>query len=195
MNWQTLFNPFSKFSEKQLFLFGFFLFIVNILVCFFTKTKMDSIFHFSPQENLTLSSAFLYVTISNASATVFLFLLALIFNTKTRLIDILNTVLISQAPNFIILICIKFSGLETFANNLKTVNGSLPAVDSGSFTSVLLVTGICIILTLITYGFVLLYNGFKTATNLKKWQHTVVFVITVFVFTLLHQGYIQRLPL
>jgi hypothetical protein len=28
MNWQTVFNPFSKFSEKQLFIFGFLFFLL-----------------------------------------------------------------------------------------------------------------------------------------------------------------------
>jgi hypothetical protein len=53
MNWQTVFNPFSKFSEKQLFLIGFLFFIANCW-CVFYFNKWIVFFHFSPQENLTL---------------------------------------------------------------------------------------------------------------------------------------------
>jgi hypothetical protein len=70
MNWQTVFNPFSKFSEKQLFILVSYFYFV--LVCFYTSTRMDSIFHFSPQENLTLLEAFIFVS-SMASAILFLF--------------------------------------------------------------------------------------------------------------------------
>jgi hypothetical protein len=70
MNWQTVFNPFSKFSEKQLFILVSY-FILDVL--FYTSTRMDSIFHFSPQENLTLLEAFIFVSISMASAILFLF--------------------------------------------------------------------------------------------------------------------------
>jgi hypothetical protein len=48
-------------------------------------------------------------------------------------------------------------------------------------------------LVLIVYGFVLIYNGFKTATNLKKGLHITLFVISLFLFTLFHQIYLQRL--
>ena len=48
MNWQTIFNPFSKFSEKTLLLVGILTAILLILACYFTETKMDSLLHFSP---------------------------------------------------------------------------------------------------------------------------------------------------
>jgi predicted membrane channel-forming protein YqfA (hemolysin III family) len=193
MNWQTVFNPFSKFSEKQLFIFGFLFFILDVLVCFYTSTRMDSIFHFSPQENLTLLEAFIFVSISMASAILFLFLVALLINKKTRFIDIVNTVLLSQAPNFLVLLSIKYSGLETLANNLKTTDGSTPSIDLNTIAIIPFVAGICLMLVLIVYGFVLIYNGFKTATNLKKGLHITLFVISLFLFTLFHQIYLQRL--
>jgi predicted membrane channel-forming protein YqfA (hemolysin III family) len=193
MNWQTVFNPFSKFSEKQLFIFGFLFFILDVLVCFYTSTRMDSIFHFSPQENLTLSGAFVFVSISTASAILFLFLVALLINKKTRFINIVNTVLLSQAPNFLVLLSIKYSGLETLANNLKTTDGSPPSIDLNTIAIIPFVVGICLMLVLIVYGFILIYNGFKTATNLKKGLHITLFVISLFLFTLFHQIYLQRL--
>jgi hypothetical protein len=37
MNWQTVFNPFSKFSEKQLFIFGFLFFSLSWFVFYTNK--------------------------------------------------------------------------------------------------------------------------------------------------------------
>jgi hypothetical protein len=193
MNWETVFNPFSKFSEKQLFFFGFLFFILDVLVCFYTSTKMDSIFHFSPHENLTLLKAFIFVSISMASTILFLYLVVLLINKKTRFIGIVNTVLLSQAPNFLVLLSIKYSALETIANNLKTTDGSPPSLDLNTIAIIPFVAGICLMLALIVYGFVLIYNGFKTATNLKKGLHIALFVISLFLFTLFHQIYLHRL--
>lgn len=187
MNWQYLFNPFSKFSEKQLFFVGLLFFILNSFVCFFTKTQMDSIFHFSDNKNLTIEYAFLLAGISILSAILFLFLFALIINKKTRFIDIVNTVLISQMPNCIALLCIKFSGMDTLAKNLKQNLGLGGTVNLIQFTF-----SILIILSITLYGFVLIYNGFKTATNFKKWQHIILFVVLLLIFILFHQVYIQN---
>lgn len=195
MNWQTLFNPFSKISEKRLFLFGLLFFSVNSVVCFYTSTKMDSIFHFSPQKNLSLFSAFSFTAVSNASAMFFLFLLSLVINKRTRFIDIANTVFISQVPNFLILLCIKFSGLETLASKINTTNGTPPSLNLDSIAIIPFTIGIILMLAFIIYGFVLMYNGFKTATNLKKGYHIALFIISLFLFITFHQVYIQYLHL
>lgn len=195
MNWQTVFNPFLKLSEKQLFVFGFLFFSINSFVCFFTQTRTDSIFHFTPQENLSLSSAVLFSSVSTLSAIVFLYLLAIIINKKTRLIDIINTILISQAPNFFILLSIKYSEMDVLAKNLKTSTGVTPDAAASAVNLIPLIICILILLIFIVYGFVLLYNGFKTATNLKKWQHIALFIIALFVFLTFHQFYIQYLDL
>ena len=156
---------------------------------------MDSIFHFSPTENLTLTSAFMFVLVCAISAILFLFLLGLAFYKKTRFIDIVNTVLLSQAPNFMILFCIKFIGLDTLATKINGTSGSVPSLDLDSIVIIPFTIGIFFMLALIIYGFVLIYNGFKTATNLKKGYHIALFIISLFLFITFHQVYIQHLKL
>ena len=195
MNWQVIFNPFSKFSEKQLFIFGLFSLMLNFVVCFYTKIEMDSIFHFSSNENLTLKSSFLKVTISCISGIIFLFLLAIIINKKSRFIDVVNTVLLSQSPNFLILLFIKFSGMNELSKNLKSSSGSINSLSVSTNDMLLLLFTILILLPIMIYGFVLIYNGFKTTTNFKKWQHIVIFIVSLFIFILFHQIYIQHLEL
>lgn len=37
------------------------------------------------------------------------------------------------------------------------------------------------------YSFVLYYNGFRTATNIKKWQHITLFVVVSLILTIVSQ--------
>lgn len=194
MNWQTVFNPFSKFSEKQLLLVGLLFFALTGFVSFYTKTQMDSVFHFSDNENLTINSAFLYLGISCISAIIFLFLLAIVFNKKTRFIDIINTVLISQAPNFILLLLTKFSGMNEMAKRISA-SAKVQNFDFNTLDLVKLLFTSLFILAIAIYGMVLIFNGFKTATNFKKWQHITLFIVLLLFFILFHQIYMQRVNL
>jgi predicted membrane channel-forming protein YqfA (hemolysin III family) len=115
-----------------------------------------------------------------ASAILFLFSSTLI--NKKLALSILS-ILLSQAPNFLVLPQHKIYGLET-ANNLKKTRWSTPSIDLNTIAIIPFVAGICLMLVLIVHGFVLIYNGFKTATNLKKGLHITLFVISLFLFTL-----------
>jgi hypothetical protein len=53
MNWQTVFNPFSKFSEKQLFILVSY-FIFDVLVCFILQLEWIVFFIFSTRKPNTL---------------------------------------------------------------------------------------------------------------------------------------------
>jgi hypothetical protein len=194
MNWQSVFNPFSKFSEKQLLLVGLFFFVISGFISFYTRTQMDSVFHFSDNENLTINSAFLYVGISCVSAILFLFLLAVAFNKKTRIIDIINTVLISQAPNFILLLLTKFSGMNEIAKRISA-SAKVQDFDFNTLDLVKLLFTSLFILAIAIYGMVLIFNGFKTATNFKKPLHITLFIVLLLFFILFHQIYMQRVNL
>jgi hypothetical protein len=192
MNWQSIFNPFSRYSEKQLFFVGFVFLIVNSIICFFTKTQMDSILQFTPNSTLSLQTAFLFVIISCSTATLFLFLIALAVNKRTRFIDIVTTVLISQVPNFFILLTTKFSGMNEVAKKFTTVATNKMTTFETTDVLLLFVFSL-IVLAFVVYSMVLLYNGFKTATNFKKWYHISLIVISSLFFILLHQLYVPTL--
>lgn len=194
MNWQSVFNPFSKFSEKQLLFVGLFFFLVNGTVCFYTKIQMDSIFHFSDNANVTIDSAFLYVGISCVSAIIFLFILSLFFNKRTRFVDIINTILISQAPSFITLLLTKYSGMNEIAKKIST-SAKVQNFDLNALDLLKLLFTSLFVLAFVIYGMVLIYNGFKTATNFKKWQHISIFIISLLIFILIHQVYMQSVNL
>ena len=86
MNWKTLFNPFEKYSEYKLLLFGILSFILTPFVSYYTQNRMTSFMRFdSPEEVLTLKSSFLYCSVSIVSIILILYLIAIVFNKRSVL--------------------------------------------------------------------------------------------------------------
>lgn len=187
MNWQTLFNPFSKFSEKTLLAIGSVTGVFLIISCYFTQTKMDSLLHFSSGEGLNLVSISLYVLISLAYAVLLLFGLGKIFNKRTRLIDIANTVLVSQIPVLFTVISTKLFDIERLSKQISQTSAKDKIPDINIWDLISLTVFAFANLILIIYSFTLLFNGFKTATNIKKWQQIVIFAFVTLLGILICQ--------
>lgn len=187
MNWQTIFNPFSKFSERKLLGISTLSLLLLLLSCYFTNTRMDSLLHFSPSKNMYILSISIFVISSLLFAVLLLFALGKIFNRRTRFIDIVNTVLISQAPVFLTIISAKLIDLDKIAKQLGNPEAELGNLKI-DITDLMMISafGILNILILI-YSITLLFNGFKTATNIKKWQQITVFAVILFFGILICQ--------
>jgi hypothetical protein len=71
MNWQTVFNPFSKFSEKQLFILVSY-FYFDVLVCFILQLEWIVFFIFLTRKPNTLRGIH-FREYQYASAILFLF--------------------------------------------------------------------------------------------------------------------------
>ena len=117
----------------------------------------------------------MYCTLSIMIAFTVLFILGKIYNRKTRSIDLLNAVLISQALNFIIIFLTEIINIEEIAKRAKE-NMSL---DFSQYF--LLFLFLILSLPFTVYGFILIYNGFRTATNIKSWQKIVLFIFVLIV--------------
>ncbi len=187
MNWQTLFNPFSKFSEKNLLGIGLISSMLLILACYFTNTKMDSLLHFSPAKNLDWLSISLFVIISLVYAIVLLFVLGKFLNKKTRFIDIVNTVLVSQVPVVFLLLSTKLIDIDNISKQIATTAEKNTSLNLNIFDLLYFTIFGFATLLLLIYSSVLLFNGFKIATNIKKWQHIVLFAFVLLIGILICQ--------
>ncbi len=186
MKWKTIFNPFLKFDEKKLLAVGILFFGLNIFGCYYADSINNSIFHYSKlNSNQGIGDILKVNSISYLSAIVTLFILGKILNGKTRFIDISNTILISQIP---LMIAISVNGLPFYKNALENLSlnidnpGNIPVQDMVSVS----IWGFISLLLLI-YSIVLYYNGFKIATNIKKWQHIVLFAFLSITLTVISQ--------
>lgn len=186
MNWKTIFNPFGKFDDIHLLIVGTVFFTINFFGCFYSGMINDSIFHLSMlDDNQTIWDIVQVNSISYSLAIVILFVLAKFINRRARIIDIINTVLISQIPLIVTMPMMALPFYKEANTNITTNAGNVASL---SVTDLAIVSiGACVTLPFLVYSFVLYYNGFKTATNIKKWQHIVAFVIVSFFITIVSQ--------
>lgn len=187
MTWKTIFNPFGKFSDIHLLIVGIVFFILNIFGCYYAGNVNDSIFHLSHlEENQTIWDVVKINSLSYILAIIVLFILAKFFNNRTRIIDIINTVLISAIPMILIM---PISGMSFLKNATQSITKSAGNPNQIETINLIVVTAFALAtLPFMIYSFVLYYNGFKTATNLKKWQHIVVFAIVSLILTIVSQS-------
>ncbi len=187
MNWKTIFNPFEKFDEKHILALGILFFIINIFGCFYSGMSNDSIFHLSmPDEEQSILEVIKVNSLSYIFAIIVLLILAKLINKRARVIDIINTVLISQIP---LIITMPMMGLPFYKAALSRVaRGEGNPANLEILDLTIVAVGACATLPLLVYSFVLYFNGFKTATNVKKWQHIVAFAVVSFLITMISQA-------
>ena len=187
MKWKILLNPFSKFSEVQLITAGLIFMLINFTVTYLLGFHMDSIFHYGYiGENDSLLRTVLITLKSYLTAIAVLFALGKIFNRRTRLIDIINTVIISQIPGLLLILIGEIPVVEqailTTAELPKDKTPQIPASDL-----IILCFFAFFALITIAHGFTLLYNGFKTATNIKDVKKILLFAFIVIITTIFSQ--------
>ncbi|MCS4302318.1 YIP1 family protein [Chryseobacterium sp. BIGb0232] len=192
MNWKTIFNPFERFDEKLLLLAGTLAVILSIVAGYWTDTAFTSIYRISSIENASLGTITVCTLLSFSAAIVILFILGKILNGKTRIIDIVNTVLISQLFLILLQFAGKISSLKlagkSVANYEASPSGTFPFVDFLIMISMTIIS-----ITTLIYSVTLFYNGFKTATNIKKWQHIVLFCAVTMISSLICQIIINKI--
>ncbi|MDM1498538.1 hypothetical protein HX089_08750 [Myroides odoratimimus] len=174
-------KPFENVQDKTLLAIGILTGVV--ISCLQLLTHMRSI---AILKQVALKSApTLVQTLSDFAITTIVMTLALfvfgkIINKKTRLIDILNTVLIAR-------ICLDISVL--FDINGYLSDFSLQLIDNIANPEILfksnpqsfvyfIITSFASILCLVGFGYYI-YQGFKLATHLKKKYMIIVFVLII----------------
>jgi uncharacterized BrkB/YihY/UPF0761 family membrane protein len=192
MNWKTIFNPFERFDEKLLLIVGILTIIVSIATGYWTGTAFNSIYKISNLEQVSFQTIALSTLVSFTFAIIILFVLGKILNNKTRMIDIVNTVLVSQLP-LIVLQCTEkipfiHEAKERMISYSKHPDDSIPLPDT------LIIVGMALFsIIILTYSIAIFYNGFKTATNIKKWQHITLFAVVSLISILICQILISKL--
>jgi len=96
---KIIINPFEKFTEVQLFILGLALTIGGSLLSYLLKCRVDGVLHIGAGINVTIAQSFIDSGIATFSLFIVFYVLGLVINKKTRLIDILNTVLIGRSPS------------------------------------------------------------------------------------------------
>ncbi|RWX02435.1 hypothetical protein [Flavobacterium cerinum] len=174
---KLLLNPFEKYGELQLLAVGIILTVAGSILAFYCNARFDGVIDLHFGEGLILSDPFIDNAINIVSLFIFLFILGLIINTKTRIIDVVTTILIARVPFYLLSLVNCTNIMVRIQNNIDPAN--LYNITFSTLEMItLLVFGLVTILFLIWFV-VLLYNGFKTATNIKQTSHKVMFGIAI----------------
>jgi hypothetical protein len=174
-----VFNPFEKYSEKSLLLVGILVTVIASLLAFSVNTRFDGVFDMHISNNITWSQGFIDNAINIASLSAFLFLAALIINAKTRFIDILVVAIIARIPIYLSLLINIGGKVEDLSQEvlLAVSNQDFTAI-SGSSIAILLLVGI-VSIALLVWFVVLLFRGFKVASNAKGKLAVFMFIVAI----------------
>lgn len=178
---KQLYNPFELYSERQLLIFGLVLTLIGSFLGYLFNGRFDGIIDF----HLLESVIFLEVVLDNffnaVLLTILLFINGKIINSKTRFVDVLNASLLARIP-FYILPFFNFNNVMYDVSNRTydiMVAGSFNAISTPDIILLMLFSFVAIC-TLIWFS-LLLWNGFKVATNAKGIKNIILFIFTILV--------------
>lgn len=170
MKTKLLFNPFEKFSELTFLMLG----TVSLLIASWIAAAFHIIYDGVINIHLTTEQSFVNAVLQNVIAVLILFIflygIGIAVNRRTRIVDALNISLTFRLPLYLMSLTIPIQ--KPILDKLPDVKEWEHFKPSGIDMALLTAMGFISIAALI-YAVVLLVNGFKTATNSKKWYHIV----------------------
>lgn len=190
---KIIFNPFQNYSEKQLITFGILAGIVGSLLALAFNGRFDGVLDLHFIEKTSISTTAIDLMINIFILSTLLFLVGKIVNKKTRLIDIIATSLIAKIPFYFLLFFNVNNKMYLATENLmEMVTKNKPIAIETFDMIILVVSGIATFACLI-WSIILLFNGFKTATNSKKTKHILFFALAIILAEVISKIIILKL--
>jgi hypothetical protein len=176
-----IFNPFEKISEKKLLLIGITSMIVGAILGYLFNARYDGIFDLHFEKNTSYFNALLDILISVSTTCLLLLAIGKYTNPKTRLIDIFNTCTIAKIPFYVLtLFNINNWIYYSSAKLVESLQHNLMKMPSLSEFIPVLLFSLLTILGLVL-SVLLLFNGYKVATNAKGTKSIGLFVVALFL--------------
>ncbi len=192
MNPSIIFNPFSKFGEWPLLITGIAATLAGSFIGGYLNMTFDGFMDVHPAESDFLQSITENV-INIISVAAILFFLGLIINRKTRFIDLVNTAIIARIPTYLAALISANPILDNFAKRVMENPADLTNIygDTTELTIVLVIS--CVVMFMFAWSIILLVNGFRTATNIKKILHWILFVFALILAEILSKYIIYNI--
>ena len=180
----VLINPFEKYASTNLLVAGLLLLLAGSYLGFVFHARFDGVIDLHFTEKILWYQPLIDNLINTACLFLLLFMLGNYINKKTRAIDILNPVLIARIPIYLL----------TFFNSggymFKKTQSIFEQVDMENLDSgiqwetadiIAIVLFSCIAMALLVWFVLLLYNGFRIATNTKGAKNIALFAAALVV--------------
>lgn len=174
-------NPFCRYSALSLFVVGLFSFVVGTLLAYCFSVSFDGVLDVHVAKGMTLVRALKENMLNVVLLTLLLLTLGVAINRKTRWIDMLNVVLIFRIPLYLILLLSSIPIVRQTQKELLNSVQKQAGIYLESLHILVLLLFSILSLGLFVYSIILLFNGFKTASNAKTWQHYMLFIFIVIV--------------
>lgn len=180
-----LLNPFEKYNDKQLLISGISITILGSILGFVFNANFDGVIdlHFVKETSFVTVTSEIIIDI--LCQTILLFILGKYINKKTRFVDILSPVLIARLPFYLLTI---FNSNDFMFKKSENLIKNLPLgqIDNPDFNDLF----IMLLFGLISIGFliwfvIILYNGFKVATNTKGVKNYIFFAVSIIIAEIL----------
>lgn len=181
---QLFLNPFEEISEWKLFFAGTIGFLLSSYFVYLSGEQFNGFMHFYRPERAVSFVAVLRVHAYMVLAPLtLLYIVCLILYTKTRLIDVLNVILIVPFPLYLELLLGRLLHQDKFTKQLdealKSGDHTLSNIDKSQMI-LFSIFGL-LALFLLFYQFYLLVKGMNIAVNNKKIWVRILFVALYFM--------------
>ncbi|WP_426790333.1 hypothetical protein [Sphingobacterium sp. WOUb80] len=180
-------NPFAEFTEWKLFFAGVFGFLLSSYIIYLSGQQFNGFMHFyQPEMTVSLWAVLRVHAYMVLAPFVLLYGIGILLNRKTRIIDVMNVVLITPFPLYLVLFLGKLLNQDKFTDQiLKAVQSGDHALAGVDKTEMFLFGMFGIIsLLLLFYQFYLLVKGMNVAVNNKKIGISILFVALYFILDL-----------
>ncbi len=179
MKKKLLINPFESISETKLLVFGIIATLLASYLAFLLNGRFDGAIDLHFTEKVETLQPLIDNAINFISLFIFLFIAGKIINSKTRAVDIATPILVAKIPYYILLLFnindFIYSSTTSLLQKVNPENPSqMPNIDPGTLAVILPFALISI--AFLIWFIVLLYYGFKTATNSKTPAHKMYFI-------------------
>lgn len=201
MNYKALLDPFERYAEKTLLTAGFAAMLAGSLLAYLFNGRYDGVLDLHFFRQVEWIEPFADNIINTACLLLPLFIAGRIINGRTRVVDVLAAILIARIPYYILPVFNANNYLSNMTDRLlqqlgeKSAVPGLAAADLDiSFlgVAVILIFALVSIVAMI-WMIVILFRGFRTATNLKTNGHKVLFALAIIVAEMLSKIIILKM--
>lgn len=192
-----LFNPFKKYQENTLLIVGLLATLLGSFLGYLFFARFDGAIdlHFTPDINLW--QPFIDNSINTITVFFTLFVIAKYQNNKTRTIDILNAVLISRIPYYLLPLFNINNFISGATEQMVAIAGESIQINLSAIpvNAVIIITifGLFSLLFLI-WSITLLFNGYKIAAHAKGGKSILLFALALLVAEIITKVVVFNVP-
>lgn len=180
---KLLFNPFEKYDGRPILALGLAATLIGSFLGFIFNARFDGVIDMHFTDKVVFAEPFSDNVFNIAFLFIALYVVGRSINNKTRTIDILGTVMLARLPFYFDTLTNINGYMTAFGEKIMNLGSDITNINP---MEILLPTLLSLItIPLLVWYIALLYNGFKTATNLKTTTQKVWFAVALIVAEIL----------